>query len=570
MIIEGFLGQVLECIERQNGQKLASLLVLNFDNIDPDLQQPYQQLHQELNSRFPATKQKEQALQELVEQKLPKNKLHDIQAPFTNAITSYFCYVRDFASDTGLSKARKIESITKKCITALRDDQPGPTMISVVLYLTNILRQISINLDRDPELRVNEVSDDDTSVSYVEQSGNTLREAFMKIASRSNPNNRIQRPGSKSLLSGLYQLLNSCMRIYLHAGKIRNAESILQQLELRCPPIAYYPAAQRVTFLYYLGVFYFTSNQFYRALLCFQNAYDQSPKRRMQGSAVKQREMILCHLFASSMCLGRLPSEIMIKDTAAIGLGRPFAQLVQIIKTGDVGRFVVYFDHSLPEPMGVEARWFLRRRVLMQLKNRGELLCWRSLVYRTMKYAGFLGVDAKMPFWRLAHVHYAAKVSYQRARDAVFQQTGISLFSGDDEYVDPEFTDSGYDSERSDYHDASGEKCVHGADYLALHDPTMEEVNSIVLSLISQGLLKAFIQHDVNDLGMSRCAIPGAAKVGGPNAWKEQGFPSIFEVLQAKEIANDADDVPGWVTEQKAKTEGGRVIHITGAKPVGM
>lgn len=209
----------------------------------------------------------------------------------------------------------------------------------------------------------------------------------------------------------------------------------------------------------------------------------------------------------------------------------------------------------------------------MQLRNRCEIIVWRSLIAKSMKYAGFLGDErARMPYVRLSAIYMAAKVSYVRAREMVRQQTGVNLEAGEDEYVDPEFVDSGYESTGSEemYHEAGGEKCVHAADYLALRDSTPEEVNSVVLSLISQGLLRGFVAHDKNDLLQSRFAIPGVNKAGGQNAWREQGFPSIFEVLQTKEEANDAGTVPGWVTEEKAKTEGGRVIHITGARPVGM
>ncbi|KAK5106471.1 hypothetical protein LTS08_000590 [Lithohypha guttulata] len=597
--IDSFLQQIQHGITTHNGRRIADFLVLNFDNLDPEKQKPYQDLHNELNSRYPTNNNNKDAqLSNKVKNSLSSEALRSIHSPFCEAVIGYFRYVRDFAGDSGLLKARKIERVTKQCIAALREDQPGPTMIPVVLYLTNVLRQISINLDRDPELRglnsgdgstTSSIGgsggdDDNISISYVEQTGNTLREAFMKIVKVTNPTNRIIPPAPDHLLSGLYLMLNSCMRIYQHAGKLRNSESILQQLELRCPPISFYPAAQRVTFLYYLGLFYFTSNQFYRALLCLQTAYDMCPKRACNT----QRQMILIHLLATNICIGRLPRNILLYDLAAHPISRPFAELNQIIRNGDIGRFHVLMDYTLPPPLSDSADWLLRKRVLLQLKNRCEILVWRSLIYRATKYAGFLGSSeegrqASMPYVRYSHIHQAACISYARARQMVYDTTGgsVDLNSGsDNEYIDPEFVDSGYSSDEHDnYHEAGGEACYHQPDHTGLHDPTPEDINGVFLSLISQGLLKGFVHHSYPDLLQSRFAIPGVRRpqskafdsiaTQAGHTWKDVGFPSIFEVIREREEASDGGVVPGWVTEEKAKRSGGRVINLAGARAVG-
>ena len=96
---------------------------------------------------------------------------------------------------------------------------------------------------------------------------------------------------------------------------------------------------------------------------------------------------------------------------------------------------------------------------------------------------------------------------------------------------------------------------------------TIAELESILSSLIAQGLLGGFITHD-----NPRFAIPGA-KIRGALA---TGFPPIWQTIEAK-----ADpDVPGWVQEEKTAPAGGlgpggiggmggRVVNLSGARPAG-
>lgn len=203
-----------------------------------------------------------------------------------------------------------------------------------------------------------------------------------------------------------------------------------------------------------------------------------------------------------------------------------------------------------------------------------------------------------MPYVRLTEIHKAASFSYEIARKAVWEQTQgeIDLWqTGEDdggvhEYVDPDFLEDTH-RERSMSVGSSdgsmgssppaelnGGQDVERASHPPLLDPTPEEVHSIVLSLIYQGFLRGFISHSLPDILASRFAVRGAANVNAGSIgrqeemWREIGFPSVFEVVQA-----DADaDVPGWVTEEKVRAKsneaggGGRVVNLGGAKGVGL
>ena len=471
-------------------------------------------------------------------------------------------------------------------------------MIPLVLHLTSILRLVAINLDRDPTLIAQSASaatEDEGNISFVENTGNVLREAFNKCIQRSRPT---QPPTPNSLSSGLYLILNSCMSLYNRAGKLRNAEFLLGTLDKTSPPLSYYPASQRVTYLYFLGKFHFASNHFYRAITTLQTAYDQCAKN---NACINQRRLILTHLIAAGLCIGRLPGRILIVDQAAHSISKPFLELSRIIKTGDIGRFHTYLDYTLPH--NSSAAWFLRNNVLLQLRNRCEVLCWRSLVLKTMKYAGHLGGGERgssMPYLRFTAISDAAAFSYARAREQVANQSRrtVSLDEHENDYVDPDFLDMEHEDEDDNQYDHDHDSAStpgfgqspsntpsseglekHHTDHLPLPSPTPAEINAIVLSLIAQGFLKGFVSHTQPDLLQSRFAIPGirARTDSNGDAWRATGFPAVFDIVRQREVEVDGGDVPGWVTEEKVRAReegkaggGGRVIRITGAKPVGM
>jgi len=483
-------------------------------------------------------------------------------------------------------------------------------MIPLVLHLTSILRMVAINLDRDPTLTAQSASaatEEEGNVSFVENTGNVLREAFNKCIQRARPT---QPPTPNSLSSGLYLILNSCMSLYNRAGKLRNAEFLLGTLDKTSPPLSYYPASQRVTYLYFLGKFHFSSNHFCRAITTLQSAYDQCAKN---SACLKQRRLILIHLIAAGLCVGRLPNRILIVDQAAHSISKPFLELSRIIRSGNIGRFHTYLDYTLPD--NTSAQWFLRMGILLQLRNRCEILCWRSLILQAMRHAGFLGSadrQSSMPYVRFTAISDAATFSYARARKQVQmsqesqpQPNGaaassiVSLDEQDNDYVDPDFAD-GDENDQEDYDNDGASTPGFGqsphadtdtasdsdATHLPLPPPTPAELNSVMLSLISQGFLKGFVSHTYPDLLQSRFAIPGirasarvaaAAGTGPQHAWREVGFPSVWDVVREGEGEAGAD-VPGWMTEGKVRRReeerasggGGRVIRITGAKPAGM
>jgi nuclear mRNA export protein PCID2/THP1 len=94
----------------------------------------------------------------------------------------------------------------------------------------------------------------------------------------------------------------------------------------------------------------------------------------------------------------------------------------------------------------------------------------------------------------------------------------------------------------------------------------MREIESILASLLTQGLMRGFLTHK-----NPRFAIPGARLRGA----LPTGFPDVWQTIYARE--SEDDNVPGWVqppspspaVRAPGAAAGGRVVNLSGARPVG-
>lgn len=301
-----------------------------------------------------------------------------------------------------------------------------------------------------------------------------------------------------------------------------------------------YPRAERVTYLYYLGRFLFTNNHFYRAQLALQAAYDQC---RPKASNRKQRHLILIFLIASNITLGRFPSQNLYQRPEAVGLAERFQPLCRAVAKGDLATF-----RRLTEMKNEHTAWFVYYRIFFQLRNRCEVLVWRSLIRKTFVLNGTQGAQVvqdesaprKAPTLDLHDILHLMRFLEKRALMPLTQlDNGPGrrhtnwVFMGDtpsakETYVDP---------------DLDG---APGGGKPGLLLPDMLEVESIVASLVDQGFLNGFVSHK-----QLRFAITGAKKRGALVA----GFPKVWEVVRSR----SDDEVPGWKKEQ-ARRVFGRVV----------
>lgn len=441
----------------------------------------------------------------------------------------------------------------------------GVVVLPTVISLSRTLAKLAIGLDKQPELiehltrRESTIGGEEAveRVTLVESSANVIREAFKKcLSERSGNLSGVDNNGMpEGRRIGIYLTANLCLKLFFHCRKLRSAEQIFGNIYQQSPPLGLFPASQRVTFLYYLGRYLFANSHFYRAQLALQAAYDQCHVR-----CIRQRRLILIYLIASNIILGRFPSVTLLQRPEAAGLVDKFGPICTAIARGDIASFRHYLEVD-----SENAEWFLRKRILLQLSNRCEVLVWRSLARRTFLLAGSQGdaINKRAPTLALQDMLslaiYLEKKALNLETDsskppnpAKTHTNSIFIFGA----TPPPPTPS--PSQPQGYTDPDLLDFVPPQPPLL---PTMPIIESLVASLIEQDLLHGFISHSSH-----RFAITGA-KNASP---LQIGFPRVWDVLEAR-----ADrEVPGWVREEKkvvgmGKVGPGMVVNLSGARPAG-
>lgn len=451
----------------------------------------------------------------------------------------------------------------------------GVIVLPTVVSLSRTLARLAIGLDKRPELiehliRRESIFESEATerITLVESSANVIREAFKKcLSERSGPPSGIDSDGKpEGRRIGIYLTANLCLKLFFHCRKLRSAEQIFGNIYQQSPPLALFPAAQRVTFLYYLGRYLFANNHFYRAQLALQAAYDQC-----HIQCISQRRLILLYLVASNIILGRFPASQLLQRPEAAGFAEKFQPICAAIAIGDLASFRKYLDLDAPH-----TEWFLQKRILLQLSNRCEVLVWRSLARRTFTLSGSQGaVTSQGDVTRKAAPTFSLQDMLTLATLLEKRVLGIA-----EETSKPNSLANGHNGAQRTHTNAifvfpkaqatapgdADAEAPYGYVDPDLADvvdpeppllPTMEVIESIIASLIEQGLLHGFISH-----AQRRFAITGV-KEARP---VQVGFPRVWDVLRAK--ANG--EVPGWVKERKAPAFGpGMVVNLSGARPVG-
>ena len=431
----------------------------------------------------------------------------------------------------------------------------GLTVLPTAILLSQKLAKLAIYLDKRPELPAHliqkeSVGQDDAieRVTLVESSANVVREVFKKcLGERGGGPSGVDsngRPEGRRI--GIYLTANICLKLFFRCKKLRSAETIFSNIYQHSPPLALFPAPQRVTYLYYLGRYHLANNHFFRAQLALQEAFNHCSK----GYA-SQRRQILIYLITSNIILGRFPKPTIWQLQEAALLQEKFEPICKAIKYGDLSSFRQLLDIN-----SSHADWFIHKKILLQMSSRCEVLVWRSLARRTFLLSGSTGDASKniSPVLGLQDVLTLAIYLERKAKTLKNVPPSRAKHTNS---ISIENDDSDRDTE-SDYvdPDLAG---VAGPTFEL--PPDMESIESIAASLVEQDLLHGYLAHSSH-----RFAIKGARTAPALQA----GFPKVWDVIKGK-----ADtEVPGWKKEERKGTLGGApgpgsVIHLSGARPVG-
>lgn len=382
---------------------------------------------------------------------------------------------------------------------------------------------------------------------------------------------------------------------------------MFSSISAQSPPLAHFPASQRVTYLYYLGRYLFANNLFYPAQVALQSSYDQCHRQ-----ATSQRHLILSYLIPCNIILGRFPSQALFQRAEAQGLAQHFQPICQLIVRGDYLAFRQRLSVGSPD-----AQWLARKGILLALRNRCEVLVWRSFSRKVFMYGGSYGgpqaqaqrgpppilylkkIAAATRWLQSRHIPPTNGVAHHAPHSNVH---GSQLVA---EPVDPDYRglEGGHNNDDpsieqdilnsyrdylvpGDFFNTYGHLTTNPQGILVQSDshmnyddceldpyefipedstepdksPMMREIESILASLLTQGLMGGYLLHRE-----PRFAVPGAKLKG----IMPTGFPNVWQTISSHESTDKT--VPGWVQARAPNgIGGGRVVNLSGARPVGL
>lgn len=306
--------------------------------------------------------------------------------------------------------------------------------------------------------------------------------------------------------------------------KTHLAKQIFTNISTNSPPLSLYPAAQRVTFLYYLGRFNLSNNHYLRASHCLSEAYLQTPPHY-----TTHRTKILTYLIPSNLLLGILPSESLLQRAESAPLAPIFGPLRHAIRKGD---FALY-----QSTLAAHESWLFERGVLLLLTHRLRPTLWRSLSRRIFLLTYTPPTDPtsrRAPLLDLRHLLTAATFLHRRIEGYAPTPSkppssllSVALHNSEATTLTP--PPGGPRKLRPN------EGMVWGNT-----EPSLQDVELAVAALVQQGLLHGYVAHD-----MGKFAVMGAKTRGAVAA----GWPGVAGAVRERRYVEevDLDEVPGWV-----------------------
>lgn len=425
-------------------------------------------------------------------------------------------------------------------------------MLPTIISYARVFSRVAIGLDKRPELiqHLLAVTEEGKRESLPEKAANVVREAFTTCLNDRNTGpggvDRNGKPDGKKV--GIYKMANICLRILFQADKLESCEGIFTNIDATSPPLHIYPASERVTYLYYLGRYYFANTEFYTAQLALQKAYEDCPSA---PQSIRQRRLILIYLVTANLILGRFPTEEVYNLPEAKDFRKHFKPITDAIRQGNLESFRRITNLDLTHP---SAEWLSHYRIFYQIGNYCEVLVWRSLLRKVFLLTGqqiggamsnlaaTLDLNAVLLAFQFCERRAKIKNAAMAAQDLgpgrsnqghLFQDYASTTKST---YIDPDFA---------------------GVDGIQPYDHEMDllEIECICGSLLTQGFLGGYISHK-----SQKVAIASSKRLGGP---LKAGFPNPWEVVKSK----NNDEVKGWKLD--FRIEQPKVVNMSGARPAG-
>lgn len=304
-----------------------------------------------------------------------------------------------------------------------------------------------------------------------------------------------------------------------------------------------YPAAQRVTFLYYLGRFNLANNHYLRAADCLEEAYLETPPQ-----LTSHRTLILTYLIPSNLLLSRLPSQLLLQRPETQSLAPIFQPIAHAIRTGNF----ILFQQSLAK----HESWLFNKGLLLVLTHRLRPFLWRSLSRKvfllTYQRPADANNDRKAALLDLAHLHAAANYIQHRLEGYIpsprphkpARTAGISpMLTRAIHRSAAAAAATAADPDSTLQPPPGGPKKLWPNEGLIWGNAEVRalDIEMTMASLIHQGLLHGYLAH-----GPGKFAIMGGKAKNSPVT---AGWPNVWAAIMDRKYEEDVDidQVPGWV-----------------------
>ncbi|KAF5723928.1 CSN12-signalosome component [Fusarium mundagurra] len=527
-LVLDFLTQIRNFIRTQNGDELRAWL-----QVEPNSPQQYHNLASELRSQF-----RQQGLDNIIERTLPQeDDVPEGQATvwpgFVAFMKDYMAFWRDVNYDDLLGAHQLLSGLVNSCATAFAHPTYGAMLLKTSMSLSETLARLTMSLNKRPDLarRLRAVDEDK---SIAESSAEIIQKIFTTcLTDRSS--GRYAKPEGKKV--GVYMFANLVLKLLFACRRTHLAKMIFVNISTISPPLSLYPAAQRVTFLYYLGRFNFSNNHYLRAALCLEGAYLQTPSQ-----LVSHRTNILTYLIPCNILLGRFPSQLLLQRPECQTLAPVFFPICQAIRSGN---FIQFQQH-----LAQHETWLFEKGLLLTLGNRLRPLLWRSLSRKTFLLTYVPPTDAssrKAATLDLTDLHTLG-VYLQHRLEGWLPAGPTSL--GRSHTVNPLLMKALENNAQNPEATSTlapppgGPKSLRPNEGMIWGNAevTFEDVEMTIATLVQQGLMHGFIAH-----GQGRFAIIGAKAKGSPVL---AGWPNVWQINRERRYEDyDPDEVPGWVKE---------------------
>ncbi|KAI9823852.1 MAG: hypothetical protein M1826_007598 [Phylliscum demangeonii] len=528
--VDLFLFSISDLLRQKDAAQLENYLL-----VEPPMPPIYATLKSELQEAFPGPE--DDALQAKCSALLPSASASSSSwLAFVAFMQEYLKYLRDFDMEDLDELYQLLTNVTSKGLTRL-----------------------TLTLEHGKGWSLGFKKPD-----RLQDAAEVIQRAFIhcltdRLASRMDQDAQ-GRPVGKAM--GVYVLANLILRLFARGLSFEPAVQLFTNIMQMSPPLARYPASQRVEYLYHLGRFAFRNGHWYQAVLSLDAAY-----RQCHRECLKQRRLILTYLWSANFILGRMPSKQMLETEPVRELWAYFRPLARAVMDGNLR----YFETILPITMHP---FFEKHRVWMPFRQHIIPQVWQQmarltfLVKRSHPDADGDGDSKRAPSISLLDFLALARGPTYAAREALGDPEEALMPDGRQFAAARKLAESWRISHSDPDFDGSPDGGLIIDESL-----TIDEVECFFVSLINQGFLNGYVSHP-----LLRFVILGAK--GGVDPLVS-GFPRMWSVVEAQSRAEygGQDLVPGWVREEApGANQGGkqglvvgpgRVINLSGARPAG-